>query len=205
MVWLPVSELQVRLPAVHFLSHTCSIDRDSIATSEQTAQNKGNCLVAWKLHVSEKKSVLFVCLGNICRSPTGEGVLKHLVDQQGRDEEVFIDSAGTIGYHEGNPADSRMRKHAAKRGYELLSRSRKISDDDTDRFDLVIAMDRQNQEDILAIDPQATNVRLLSAFLDDSWPVDVPDPYYGGSEGFETVLDMIEAACPGILSELIDS
>ena len=151
----------------------------------------------------EKKSVLFVCLGNICRSPTGEGVLKHLVETEGRDEEVFIDSAGTIGYHEGNPADSRMRKHAAKRGYELLSRSRKISDDDTDRFDLVIAMDRQNQEDILAIDPQATNVRLLSTFLDDSWPVDVPDPYYGGSEGFETVLDMIEAACPRILSELI--
>ena len=151
-----------------------------------------------------KKSVLFVCLGNICRSPTGEGVLQHLVQQRGLEEKVFIDSAGTIGYHEGNAADHRMRKHAAKRGYDLQSRSRKIVANDLERFDLVIAMDRQNREDILSIDASTTNLKLMSDFLDDSWPVDVPDPYYGGSDGFETVLDMIEAGCPAILAELLE-
>lgn len=150
-----------------------------------------------------KKSVLFVCLGNICRSPTGEGVLQHLVEERGLEDKIHIDSAGTIRYHEGNPADERMRKHAANRGYELLSRSRKIVAEDLDQFDLVIAMDRQNQTDILSIAASATNVRMLSDFLDDSWPDDVPDPYYGGSAGFETVLDMIEAACPNILDELL--
>ncbi len=148
-------------------------------------------------------SILFVCLGNICRSPTGEGVLQHLVEERGLDSKVTIDSAGTIGYHEGNPADRRMRDHASKRGYDLTSRSRKIVADDLDRFDLVIAMDRQNHSDIMEIDPTATNVKLMSDFLDDSWPVDVPDPYYGGADGFETVLDMIEAACPNILDELL--
>ncbi len=148
-------------------------------------------------------SILFVCLGNICRSPTGEGVLQHLVEERGLDSKVTIDSAGTIGYHEGNPADRRMRDHASKRDYDLTSRSRKIVPDDLDRFDLVIAMDRQNHSDIMEIDPTATNVKLMSDFLDDSWPVDVPDPYYGGADGFETVLDMIEAACPNILDELL--
>jgi len=154
--------------------------------------------------MSESKSVLFVCLGNICRSPTGEGVLQHLVEERGLEDKVHIDSAGTIGYHEGNSADERMMKHAAKRGYDLLSRSRKIVSEDLDRFELVIARDRQNLADILSIDDSTTNVRMLSDFLDDSWPDDVPDPYYGGSAGFETVLDMIEAACPNILDELLD-
>ena len=151
-----------------------------------------------------QKSILFVCLGNICRSPTGEGVFQHLVEERGLESQITIDSAGTIGYHEGNPADRRMREHASRRGYDLTSRSRKITTDDLDRFDLVIAMDRQNQSDILTLDSSATNVKLLSDFLDDSWPVDVPDPYYGGSEGFETVLDMIEAACPVLLEKLLE-
>lgn len=151
----------------------------------------------------EKKSVIFVCLGNICRSPTGEGVLKHLIEQNGFEDRIFVDSAGTIGYHEGNRADRRMREHAAKRGYDLQSRSRKIQKADLERFDLVLAMDSQNLTDIMEIDHEADNVRLLSDFLDDSWPRDVPDPYYGGAAGFETVLDMIEAACPGILNALV--
>jgi protein-tyrosine phosphatase len=151
----------------------------------------------------DAKSVLFVCLGNICRSPTGEGVLQHLVEEKGLESQIVIDSAGTIGYHEGNPADSRMREHASKRGYDLQSRSRKITRDDIDRFDLVIAMDRENRRDILELDSSATNVKLLSEFLGDDWPEDVPDPYYGGAAGFETVLDMIEAACPRIVDELL--
>lgn len=153
----------------------------------------------------KQKSVLFVCLGNICRSPTGEAVFKFLVHQHALEYQIFVESAGTIGYHEGNPADSRMKKHAARRGYDLQSRSRKIRPEDFEQFDLIIAMDQQNLTDILAVDPSAENVRMLSDFLDDQWPRDVPDPYYGGADGFETVLDMIEAACPHILEELVQS
>lgn len=149
-----------------------------------------------------KKSVLFVCLGNICRSPTGEAVLNFQIQQQALEDFVFVESAGTIGYHEGKPADSRMKAHAARRGYDLTSHSRKITPEDFQRFDLIIAMDQQNHADIMAIDPSADHVRMLSDFLDDEWPRDVPDPYYGGSAGFETVLDMIEAACPRILEEI---
>ena len=129
--------------------------------------------------------------------------MKHLVDQADLADEIHVDSAGTIGHHTGHQADQRMQAAAAKRGYDLLSRSRKIVERDLDQFDLIIAMDRENLSDILAIDaqPQAS-VKLLSSYLGDDWPSDVPDPYYGGEEGFEYVLDMIEAACPSILQEL---
>ena len=129
--------------------------------------------------------------------------MKHLVDQADLADEIHVDSAGTIGHHTGHQADQRMQAAALKRGYDLLSRSRKIVERDLDQFDLIIAMDRENLSDILAIDaqPQAS-VKLLSSYLGDDWPSDVPDPYYGGEEGFEYVLDMIEAACPSILQEL---
>ncbi|MEM9411700.1 MAG: low molecular weight protein-tyrosine-phosphatase [Planctomycetota bacterium] len=144
--------------------------------------------------------VLFVCLGNICRSPTGESVLQHLVDEQGLTEEFEIDSAGTAGYHVGSRADGRMREHSARRGYDLLSRARKLTRGDLELFDLVIAMDRENYQNICSIhsEPTAT-VKMLSEFLGGEWPHDVPDPYYGGADGFEYVLDMIEAACPNII------
>ena len=149
------------------------------------------------------KSILFVCLGNICRSPTGEGVLQSIVDDQGLSGSISIDSAGTIGYHDGKPADSRMRAAAKKRGYDLLSRSRKIIYSDLENFDLVIAMDRENLQDIMAIHPEpSATIKLLSSYLGDDWPSDVPDPYYGGEAGFEYVLDMIEAACPQIVADL---
>ncbi len=150
------------------------------------------------------KSILFVCLGNICRSPTGEGVMQHLVEERGIESEISIDSAGTIGYHTGHGADDRMQAAAQKRGYDLQSRSRKITPRDLETFDLVIAMDRENYQDIQQVhqSPTAT-VKLLSDWLGDEWPSDVPDPYYGGDEGFEYVLDMIEAACPLILDELM--
>ena len=129
--------------------------------------------------------------------------MKHLVDQADLSDEIHVDSAGTIGHHTGHQADQRMQAAALKRGYDLLSRSRKIVERDLDQFDLIIAMDRENLSDILAIDaqPQAS-VKLLSSYLGDDWPSDVPDPYYGGEAGFEYVLDMIEAACPSILQEL---
>ena len=149
------------------------------------------------------KSVLFVCLGNICRSPTGEGVFQHVVDELGLQTEISIDSAGTAGYHEGGPADDRMREHASKRGYDLTSRARKITAADLKKFDLVIPMDQANLRDIqsLIVDPAGAiaEIKLLSEFLAGDWPTDVPDPYYGGADGFEYVLDMIEAACPAIV------
>lgn len=151
------------------------------------------------------RSVLFVCLGNICRSPTGEGVLQHLVDQSGYSDQIKIDSAGTIGYHAGHPADSRMQAAANRRGFDLTSRSRKILESDLLDFDLVIAMDRENLADIQRMSDNATaEIRLLSSFLGDDWPSDVPDPYYGGEAGFEYVMDMIEAACPKIIQHLLE-
>ena len=156
------------------------------------------------------KSVLFVCLGNICRSPTGEGIFVAHVNQQqrdrpGQDVQIVVDSAGTIGYHQGNPADARMRQTASQRGYNLESRSRKITLTDLDDFDLIIAMDRENLQDIKSLRSESTaSIMLLSDFLDDQWPTDVPDPYYGGDEGFEYVVDMIEAAVPKIYQHLIN-
>ncbi|MEM7624602.1 MAG: low molecular weight protein-tyrosine-phosphatase [Planctomycetota bacterium] len=154
-------------------------------------------------------SVLFVCMGNICRSPAGEGVFRDLVDKRGVADTVEIDSAGTIGYHTGNPADGRMRAAAKRRGYDLTSRARQVTRDDLERFDLVVAMDQDNYDDLVALNSaERGRVRMLGSFLPeadgDGSPLgpDVPDPYYGGADGFETVLDMIERACPAILDAL---
>lgn len=152
-----------------------------------------------------KTRVLFVCMGNICRSPTGEGVMKKLVEERGLADAIEVDSAGTISYHAGELPDSRMRDHAAARGYRLESRARQIRPEDLEHFDLVIAMDRDNLAGIRELDPKgryAQKVRLLSEFLHGKWPKDVPDPYYGGAAGFEKVLDMIEAAAEQILQQL---
>ena len=154
---------------------------------------------------SEKKvSVLFICMGNICRSPTGEGVFQHFVKAAGHEDSISIDSAGTIGYHTGAPADSRMQAAAKKRGYTLDSIARQVELSDITEFDLIVAMDVENLEnlDYLAGDRLA-HIRMLGSFLGDSDdPVfgrSVPDPYYGGDAGFEEVLDMIESACPTML------
>ena len=153
--------------------------------------------------MQNRHSVLFVCLGNICRSPAAEGILQALVDEQDRQAEVVVDSAGTAGYHDGKRADARMIAAAKNRGIDLTSISRKLLPADLDQFDLVIAMDRENLADIqrLSSDQTAT-IKLLSEYLGDDWPSDVPDPYYGGGDGFEYVLDMLAAACPAILDEL---
>jgi protein-tyrosine phosphatase len=153
------------------------------------------------------KRVLFVCMGNICRSPTGEGVLRKLASDAGLADAIAVESAGTIGYHVGELPDPRMREAASGRGYALGSRARQFDRADFDRFDLIVAMDRHNLADIQALDTTGDHrgkVRLLSDFLDrpDDWPVDVPDPYYGGPAGFQKVLDMIEAASSQILTEL---
>ncbi len=151
-----------------------------------------------------RRTVLFVCLGNICRSPAAEGVMQRMLAERGFEGQIQVDSAGTIGIHAGRAADSRMIAAAAERGYELTSKSRQIVRQDITAFDLIIAMDRENYHNIMKLSPGvATHVRMLSDYLDDDWPRDVPDPYYGGSEGFATVLDMLETACPRIIEDLI--
>lgn len=130
-------------------------------------------------------------------------MLQSVVDELGMQKQISIDSAGTAGYHVGGMADERMRDHASKRGYDLTSRARKFSADDFEKFDLIVPMDRENLRDIMSLADEASKpnaeIKLLSEFLDGEWPTDVPDPYYGGAEGFEYVLDMIEAACPAIV------
>lgn len=151
------------------------------------------------------KSILFVCLGNICRSPAAEGVFKKLVELENLNQQIHVDSAGTSSYHIGEPADKRMRAAAHKRDYDLTSRSRMVTRRDFADFDLIIAMDRNNFRELsLLVEGTSPKLHLLSDFLDDNWPRDVPDPYYGGDEGFEQVLDMLEVACPKILNKLLD-
>lgn len=154
---------------------------------------------------TRKRRVLFVCLGNICRSPAAEGVLQSLATKRGVADAVFVDSAGTSSYHIGEPADRRMRTAASNRDIELTSRSRMVSPRDIGEFDLVIAMDRKNLRELKALvkEGEAQNIRLLSDYLEDGWPDEVPDPYYGGDDGFEQVLDMLQAASPAILDELL--
>ena len=141
--------------------------------------------------------ILFVCMGNICRSPTAEGVMRRLIDDAGLDIEV--DSAGTGDWHVGEPPDERAALAARRRGVTLEGAARQVRPMDFRRFDVIVAMDRRNLGELLALAPDdeaAAKVRLL---VPDA---DVPDPYYGGDHGFETVLDMVEAACRELLHEL---
>lgn len=147
-------------------------------------------------------------MGNICRSPAGEGVMRALLAERALDHRVEVDSAGTTAYHAGEPPDERMRLAAERRGYRLEGRARPLEIDDFERFDLIVAMDRENLRDIRSLRRDADvadgKVRLLSHYLPAGSPVDVPDPYYGRGSGFDVVLDMIEAACPTILEQLLE-
>jgi protein-tyrosine phosphatase len=152
----------------------------------------------------EKISVLFVCMGNICRSPAAEGVFAEYVRRAGQDAHFHIDSAGTLDEHSGSLPDDRMCMVAALRGYKLQSRARQVTTADLGNFDLVLAMDHNNLDELnqLGGGPR-DHIRLFGSFLDQSpgggaGPA-VPDPYYGGMDGFELVLDMIESACPSLL------
>ena len=150
--------------------------------------------------------ILFVCMGNICRSPTAEGVMRRLVEQAGLTDRIEIESAGTGGWHVGEPPDERATLAARRRGITLSGAAQQVTPHDFRRFDLLIALDRSNLRELLAIAPDedaAEKVRLLREFDPaGSGDLDVPDPYYGGDRGFETVLDMVEAACRGLLDEL---
>jgi protein-tyrosine phosphatase len=150
--------------------------------------------------------ILFVCMGNICRSPTAEGVMRRLLDEEGLADRVMVESAGTGGWHVGEPPDERATLAARRRGIALAGAARQVRAADFRDFDLLIAMDRANLRELLAVAPDeeaAEKVRLLREFDPaSSGDLDVPDPYYGGDRGFETVLDMVEAACRGLLDDL---
>ena len=153
--------------------------------------------------------ILFVCMGNICRSPTAEGVMRHVLCEAGLGARVEVDSAGTGAWHVGEPPDGRARAAARRRGIELDTSARKVTRADLDAFDLVLAADASNRRDLLRLagdDPQRrAKVRMLREFDPASvrsGELDVPDPYYGDGDGFEHVLDVVEAACRGLLAEL---
>lgn len=146
--------------------------------------------------------LLFVCMGNICRSPAADGIMHHLVRKAGLEDRILIDSAGTGGWHEGSAADSRMRRHAAKRGYQLDSIARQVRESDFTDFDMILVMDEQNLREIRPFNPdgsQMKKVRLFCEFAVDRQEKEVPDPYYGGDAGFEQVLDIVENGCERLL------
>lgn len=151
------------------------------------------------------KKILFVCLGNVCRSPMAEGVMKRLVEEAGKENLFFIDSAGTSGYHQGELPDSRMRAHATKRGYKLTHRSRKVTTDDFYDFDLLIGMDDSNIAHLQSRAPSVEDEAKIHRITDYAVHMvadHVPDPYYGGDAGFEYVIDLFEDACRGLLVSL---
>jgi protein-tyrosine phosphatase len=152
------------------------------------------------------RRVLFVCMGNICRSPTAEGVFRRLVQERAPALDLQIDSAGTHGYHSGQPPDPRACRAAERRGIDLRElRARQVTERDFEHFELVIAMDPQNRDALLAICPESyrSRVKLLLEFAPHLGRVDVPDPYYGGSTGFEYVLDLVQEASRGLLEHLL--
>ena len=128
------------------------------------------------------KRILFVCLGNICRSSSAEEVMRTLIKKEGLEHEIEVDSAGILSYHRGELPDSRMRMHASRRGYNLTHRSRPVCTEDFYHFDMIIGMDDRNIEDLMER---------------------APDLYYGGAQGFENVLDILEDACAGLLTSLV--
>ena len=152
--------------------------------------------------------ILFVCLGNICRSPTAEGVMRRLVREQGLEGEIEIDSAGTGAWHVGDPPDPRSTQAARRRGTILEGAARQVTAADFEAFDLLLAMDATNLHELRQRAPDEAaraKVRLLREFdpaSADAIDLDVPDPYYGGPRGFDIVLDLVEAACAGLLEEI---
>ncbi len=149
--------------------------------------------------------VLFVCLGNICRSPTADAVFSKMVAQAGLEDLVDVDSAGTGSWHIGHPPDQRATAAAAQRGYDLSSlRARQVEIDDFHQFDYILAMDEQNMADLSALCPpdHQDKIRLFLEFSADADLTDVPDPYYGGEDGFDQVLNLVESAAIGLLNHI---
>ncbi len=150
--------------------------------------------------------VCFVCLGNICRSPTAEAVFREMVDSAHLSDQIDVDSAGTGSYHIGEQADARARAAGQRRGYKLVGRARQFSHKDFERFDYVLAMDQDNLRSLRSLAPSDAakkKIRLLRAYDSTAQPgAEVPDPYYGGPGGFDEVIDICERACRGLLEQI---
>ena len=168
-------------------------------------KNRYNELID-SLKNSDKIRVLFVCLGNICRSPAAEGVMRRIVAEAGMDERFEIDSAGTGRYHIGQLPDNRMRIHARRRGLELTHRCRQVCEADFERFDIIVGMDDSNLANLRRVSPSPegdAKIVPMAAFVDVAMRYDyIPDPYYEGAEGFELVLDLLQNACDNLFHAL---
>lgn len=152
------------------------------------------------------KKILFVCLGNICRSSSAEEVMRTFIKKAGLEKGIVVDSAGILSYHRGELPDSRMRMHASRRGYNLTHRSRPVCTEDFYDFDLIIGMDDRNIQDLIERAPDLETEKKIRRMTDYCRVkvVDyVPDPYYGGAQGFENVLDILEDACAGLLENIM--
>ena len=150
--------------------------------------------------------LLFVCLGNICRSPSAENIMRHAIDSRGLGDEIVCDSAGTAGYHVGSPPDNRMSAAAKKRGLTLAGSARQFAVEDFEDFDLILAMDRNNYRDILSLDTAqryADKVKLMCSFCQHHNDEEVPDPYYGGEASFDYVIELLTDACEGLLDSVV--
>ena len=155
------------------------------------------------------KKILFVCLGNICRSPAAEGIFNQKIKERDLEKFFLVDSAGTGGWHVGNLADSRMREAALSRGIELTSRSRKIQENDLYEFDHVFVMDQDNLNAVKSLikdsmNPINSKIKLILTYSKNSQLNEVPDPYYGGKHGFDKVLDLLDDAIDGLIDSLMD-
>lgn len=149
--------------------------------------------------------LLFVCLGNICRSPAAENIMNDLIKREGLSDRIICDSAGTSSYHIGSPPDRRMTAAAKQRGIQMRGQARQFERSDFAAFDLILAMDRENYQNILALDPQgqySDKVKLMCEFCTEHTDREVPDPYYGGPEGFNYVIDLLTDACEGLLQHV---
>ena len=157
----------------------------------------------------EKVNVLFVCLGNICRSPAAQGVMQRMIDERGLGDRFYLDSAGTYGGHAGELPDRRMRVHAQRRGYNLTHRSRRVTGQDFEDFDVIVAMDssnRYNLQEMAASVEEAGKIIMMGDYILHYQHYDhIPDPYYEGAEGFELVLNLLEDACEALLEELVQA
>lgn len=157
------------------------------------------------LNYNKKYKILFVCLGNICRSSSAEEIMRTLVRRAGMEKEIAVDSAGILSYHQGELPDPRMRAHAARRGYTLTHRSRPVTTDDFYDFDLIIGMDDRNVDDLRERAPgveEEAKIRRMADYCVHKVVDYVPDPYYGGASGFENVLDILEDACAELLEAI---
>lgn len=157
----------------------------------------------------EKTSVLFICLGNICRSPAAEGIMQYLVDKANANDRIEIDSAGIGAWHVGERPDRRMRSHGAAHGYNFNSVARQIRQDDLQHFDYIIVMDEENFYDVSRMaktESERNKVRMMTDFCTNHpGHKAVPDPYYGGDKGFELVIELLEDACEGLMKHIIQT